>query len=129
MVNKMVEYSWAKDDRRISCYRLLEWLDVNPFLHRHVLRDLKRADSMMRLFSHPGFFDSEEGSEFKDSALIGQDERAQGVLDRRRHDSVKCLPKRTFEEWDKMDKKGYIRNFYPFEWDKTVRPIIAHCKF
>jgi hypothetical protein len=93
------------------------------------MRDMKRADATMRLFSHSDFFDSEKGSEFKDSVLISQSERAQCVLDRRRHDSVKCLPKRAFEEWDKMDKNGYIRNFYPFEWDKAVRPVIAHCKF
>ncbi|KAI4150164.1 MAG: hypothetical protein LQ340_004235 [Diploschistes diacapsis] len=123
-------------------FRTLYWLNVEINGYRRTYNDISVAMSMMGFF-FPScrWLESEEGAPYRDSLLLNQVERAKFLLDRRRHDSNKCMPKAHWAEWDKLleDEKlprykedkakrttsVYMLEEYPLEWQKAMRPIIA----
>jgi hypothetical protein len=130
MINRMIEYRRGVGGN-VRGSRILDWMAVHPLEHPRVIRDMVHAVCTMDLFFPSGalFFLSEKGAEFINSALLNPAERAQTVLDRKTHDSNKCLPKKMWAEWDKLPHdKNYYPEICPFEWDKTIRPIIAKRK-
>ena len=128
MIQKMAEHG-RTSARNLAELQLLVWLDEHPTNHRHVIRDMQRAFSMIGLFYPTDFYESDIGAEFKDSFLLQQGERSECIPDRRTHSSVKCRPKTFWKDWDEIQSKpGDIHEQFPMEWDLTIRPIIAHCK-
>lgn len=91
--------------------------------HRRVVPDMLSAFAAMSLFFTPEFLTDDSGTEFKDSLLVKQAERAKQLPDRRRYDSSRYMPNEFWKDWDNVRKRHQP---YPFEWDVAIRPIIAH---
>ncbi|MCJ1290653.1 hypothetical protein MMC34_002195 [Xylographa carneopallida] len=88
--------------------------------------DPRNAYVMMSLFFPTSFFESEGGLQHKDSLLFNQSERMRRLPpDRRAHHGNVCMPNQPWAEWDTFHE-GHDIHKYPFEWDLTTRPIIAH---
>jgi hypothetical protein len=101
------------------------FLDVNPGAHRRVFRDMRKAFSMMALFFPAGvekFVDEYEG-DLLGHMIINQGERAKNPPDRRTPQSNKTRPA---EFWKERHRVKETREEFPEEWDKAIRPIIAH---
>jgi hypothetical protein len=95
------------------------------------MKDLQKALALIYPFFYPQFLKSNRGQQFKDSLLFNQEERAKHAPDRRSHVSNKYVPKEFWDEFDghtkSCDKDGDdVLDVFPMEWDKTIRPIIAH---
>ncbi|TVY41459.1 hypothetical protein LOCC1_G005137, partial [Lachnellula occidentalis] len=93
-------------------------------------KDLNKAVGLITPFFFPDFLDSKKGQKFKNSLLFNQVERAKYPPTCRSHVSNRYLPTEFFDELDacgKSMKPGEdILDMLPLDWDKTVRPIIAH---
>lgn len=107
------------------------FLDLDPHEHRRVIPDMRLAYSMMALFFTPASTVAESmlGMKIEEHLIINQAERVKNLLDRRRHDSNKCMPKEFWKQWDSLRKKGHLDDNFPTEWDMTIRPMIAHCLY
>ena len=108
--------------------RALAFLGVNVLDHRLIAREMRQAFAMMAMFFPwaSDFFESEAGLGFKDHLIVNQGERAKHLPDRRTSTSNKCMPKQFWQEWDMIRKEA---EDFPSEWDKTIRPILAHRQF
>lgn len=99
--------------------------------HRRSVTDMFNAFAAMSLFFSSNFFES-DGTEYQDTLLIKQDERAKQLPSRRRYDSNKCMPREFWEEWDSIIKtarrehSGRVDEAIPLEWNVAIRPFIAH---
>lgn len=107
------------------------FLDVDPREHRRVIPDMRQAYSMMALFFMPASKVAESmlGMKIDEHLIVNQVERAKILLDRRRHESNKRMPKDFWNEWDTIRKKGHLDDTFPTEWDMATRPLIAHCLY
>lgn len=109
----------------------MNWLGVDAQAHRRIYRDARQAYAMMAIF-FPELYELETASNFKDSPLVNQSERAKSVPIRRSYHSNKYRPKKFWNEWDEILKSNPRHAFelgkYPAEWNCAIRPIIAHCK-
>lgn len=103
---------------------LLDSLNVLP----EDSKDLHKGIAKMSPFFHQDFLHSEDGLKFKNSLLFNQEERSQQVLDRRTHVSSKYRTKAFWKEYDDGSKGNTDLDDLPFEWDCSIRPIIAHRK-
>ena len=103
-------------------------LDVNPHLHRRVGPDMHEAVSKMAMFFPfiTEAFDIEFQKELKDHMIVSQVERAKALPDRRRHNSNNTMPKDFWNEWRAIKKMGNLDENFPDDWDRVIRPIIAH---
>jgi len=95
-------------------------------------KDLHKAVALISPFFFPDFLESEKGQTFKDSLLFNHAERAKNPPNCRSNVSNKYLPKDFFDELDAHGKRTKpeedILDTIPMDWDRTVRPIIAHRK-
>jgi hypothetical protein len=143
---KAIERNEMHDIERAKCYiKVIDFLDLQPRAHKHVVKDMCRAYMAMcpffpnlETFSLKAFYDSEDGSKFKDSDLLNSELRAQHVPDRRIHHSNRYMPLELFSEWYRIpgESNGVeVIDFdeeamsLPAEWQSFVRPLIAKCKF
>ncbi|KAI1206620.1 uncharacterized protein F4807DRAFT_463565 [Annulohypoxylon truncatum] len=106
--------------------------------HPFITQDIVKAFVAMAMF-FPGleqtkpvsdFFDSKEGSEFKDSLLFKPHERAKTLPDCRTRASFKYRPKSFWKEWEEVlkdakENKKFFADIYPMKWSVAIRPIIA----
>ena len=103
-------------------------LDVNPHLHRRVGPDMHEAVAKTAMFF--GFiteaFEPEFQEELKDHLIVKQMERAKNLPDRRRHNSNKTMPKEFWDAWKAVKQLGNRVDNFPDDWDRAIRPIIAH---
>jgi hypothetical protein len=117
--------------RTFTWTQIMNWLEVDAQAHRRIYRDARQAYAMMAIF-FPGLYESETASNFKDSPLVNQSERAKSVPIRRSYHSNKYRSKKFWNEWDEILKRNPRHDFkptkYPAEWNCVIRPIIAHCK-
>ncbi|MCJ1377759.1 hypothetical protein MMC17_000855 [Xylographa soralifera] len=130
IIKKMQRYNTPGEIRLDLCLGILKWLGQRPerTVQSRMIRDMRNAYVMMSLFFPTGFFESKGGLECKDSLLFNQTERMRRLPpDRRAHYGNVCMPKQLWAEWDTFHKDNVVHN-YPFEWDLTIRPIIARCK-
>jgi hypothetical protein len=96
--------------------------------------DLRTAIAKITPFFYEDFLTSEEGEMFKDSLLFKQEERAKAPHGHRSHHSNKTRPAAFFKEFESVfeaietdsavEKNEELYN----EWDRAIRPIIAHRK-
>ena len=131
ILKKMQRYNTPGEIRVIHCLGILKWMGLSPekTVHSRMIRDMRNAYVMMSLFFPTKFFESNGGIQYKDSLLFNQSERMRRLPpDRRAHYSNVCMPKQLWAEWDTFHE-GHDVHKYPFEWDLTIRPIIAHRKF
>ncbi|MCJ1393917.1 hypothetical protein MMC18_006793 [Xylographa bjoerkii] len=128
IIKKMQRYNAPGEIRLIHCFGILNWLGQRPekSVQSRMIRDMRNAYVMMSFFFPTGFFESKGGLQYKDCLLFNQPERMRRLPpDGRAHHGNTCMPKQLWAEWDTF-YKGYIVEKYPFEWDLTIRPIIAH---
>lgn len=95
-------------------------------------RDVSKALAKILPFFSKHFLDSEKGTEFRDSLLFKQAERAKTAPNCRTAISNKYRPKDFFREYDVEKKKmEHMENMevFPEEWDLKIRPIIASRTF
>lgn len=134
MVKRMVTYNLLALPAGMTPFAKLLRSIPGVTEHRRSVNDMFNAFAAMSLFFSLEFYESEAGTDFKDTSLIKQEERAKQLPDRRRYDSNKCMPKEFWQEWDAIIKKakrehgGHVDQAIPFEWHVAIRPIIAHCK-
>lgn len=107
----------------------LEFLDLNPHQHRRVIDDMRQAQAMMALFfeESPKVSATKAEKKLHEHLVVNQAERVKVLPDRRRHESNKCMPKEFWAEWDALGKVGRLKENFPVEWDRVIRPMIAHC--
>jgi hypothetical protein len=135
MVKKMVTFeSKGLLRTRSSTFtwiQIMNWLGVDAQAHRRIYRDARQAYAMMAIF-FPELYELETASNFIDSPLVNQLERAKSVPIRRSYHSNKYRPKNFWNRWDEILKISPRHDFqlgkYPAEWNCAIRPIIAHCK-
>ncbi|OCK76507.1 hypothetical protein K432DRAFT_335574 [Lepidopterella palustris CBS 459.81] len=130
IVLQMDDYQMTK--LTMGPFEMLAFLGVMP-RHRRVVPDAFHAYAGVALFFEAeGFLNSDNGQEFKQSLLLNQAERAKKLPNRRTHMSNKTLPEELWVPWDTLlrtNKRKHgqaVDDIYPFEWDKAIRPIIAH---
>ena len=129
MMKKMSDHK-GKLSRKLVEFQLLVWLNEHPRAHRHVLRDIERANIMIGLFYPTDFYESEAGLEFKNSFLLQQNEQSKCIPNRRTHSSAEYLPESIWKEWDKAQlEPNFIDSQFLIKSDIATRPIIARCKF
>lgn len=89
---------------------------------------MRQADAMMAIFFPwtNDFFESGDGLMLKNHLIVDQLERAKHLPDRRTSTSNKCMPKQFWNEWDRIRKEAEV---FPEDWDKAIRPILAHRQF
>ena len=104
--------------------KLLAWLKALP----EDSKDLHKAVAKISPFFNRGFLNSKDGLKFKDSGLFNQEERCKQHLDRRSHVSSKYRAEAFWKEFDDGFESEKTLDDLPFEWDCTIRPIIAHRK-
>ncbi|OTA94692.1 hypothetical protein M434DRAFT_394488 [Hypoxylon sp. CO27-5] len=106
--------------------------------HPFITQDIVKAFVQMAIF-FPGldqckpmvdFFNSKEGSEYKDTLLLKPHERAKTLPDCRMRTSFKYRPKEFWKEWDTFIKESqqnhiYYADAYPMKWNVAIRPILA----
>jgi hypothetical protein len=134
--NEMHNYNRAK-----SYIAVIDFLDLSPS-HKHVIKDMALAYIAMCPFfpnlsthSLKEFYDSEHGTEFRNSELLNPKLRAQ-TPDRRRHDSNRYMPLEFWSEWSRIyeSRKAVQKEDVsveipvPVEWEVVTRPILAKCK-
>ncbi|MCJ1417711.1 hypothetical protein MMC32_004056 [Xylographa parallela] len=127
IIKKMQRYNTPGEIRRIRCLEILKWLGQRPekTVLSRMIRDMRNAHVMMSLFFPTGFFESKSGLGCKDSLLFNQSERMRRLPpDRRSHHGNLCMPKELWAEWDTFHEDNVVLK-YPFEWELTIRPIIA----
>ncbi|KAI1105673.1 hypothetical protein F4804DRAFT_303681 [Jackrogersella minutella] len=106
--------------------------------HPFITQDIVKAFAEMAMFFPnleqckplTSFFESTEGSKYKDSLLLNPHERAKSLPDCRTRKSFKFRPQEFWKEWqtvlDKADENGeYYADVYPINWSVVVRPILA----
>ncbi|MCJ1287642.1 hypothetical protein MMC26_006994 [Xylographa opegraphella] len=126
-IKKMQRYNAPGEIRLLHCLNILEWMGQRPEkkVQSRMIHDMRKAYAMMSLFFPTGFFESNSGLQFKDSLLFNQSERMRRLPpDRRTHHSNVCMPKQLWAEWDTFHTEEEVHK-YPFDWDLTIRPIIA----
>ncbi|KAJ9656968.1 hypothetical protein H2201_008330 [Coniosporium apollinis] len=123
MVKRMATYNLLQPPARTDPFFKFLKQSGGVMEHRRVVPDMLGAFAAMSLFFTPEFLSSDSGTEFQDSLLVKQAERAKQLPDRRRYDSNKYMPNEFWKDWDTVCKR---RQPYPFEWDIAIRPIIAH---
>lgn len=114
----------------------------SPWSHSFIIQDLVEAVACMAPFfrgvdavrSVTEFLDSPVGSEFRDSALFRQQERAQTIPDRRSRLGYRSHPKSFWKDWEAIldysrshatvATLSYVDRF-PLAWSVAIRPIIA----
>ena len=134
MVKNMEGYQLSQ--RMIGPFEMLAFLGMasRPQGHRRIIPDAFQAYAGISLFFQSDFLTSEWGKEFENSLLFDQGDRAKHLPDRRTYNSNTTMPDEFWAERDGLLKK-YENNeadsndMYPFEWDKAIRPIIAHCEW
>ncbi|KAI0880759.1 uncharacterized protein GGS22DRAFT_182070 [Annulohypoxylon maeteangense] len=129
---------------------ILDWLELRTdyttyshearagWPHPFITQDIVKAFMQMAMFfptleqckPAKDFFESEEGSQYKDSLLFNLTERAKAIPDCRARASFKHRPKRFWNEWDALLKDAeendkYFADVYPIKWSVAVRPILA----
>jgi hypothetical protein len=117
--------------RTFTWIQIMNWLEVDTQAHRRIYRDARQAYAMVAIF-FPELYESETASNFEDSPLVNQSERAKSVPIRRSYHSNKYRPKDFWNRWDEILKTNPRHDFkvgkYPVEWNCAIRPIIAHRK-
>ena len=117
--------------RTFTWIQIMNWLEVDTQAHRRIYRDARQAYAMMAIF-FPELYELETASNFQDSPLVNQSERAKSVPIRRSYHSNKYRPENFWNEWDEILKNNPRHDFkleeYPAKWNCAIRPIIAHCK-
>lgn len=134
MAKNMEDYQLSQ--RMTGPFEMLVFLGMAPRAHEHrrVIPDAFQAYAGISLFFQSDFLTSEWGKEFENSLLFDQGERAKHLPDRRTYNSNTTMPDGFWAEWDGLLKKYKNReadsnDIYPFEWDRAIRPIIAHCEW
>lgn len=134
MVRNMEDHQLSQ--RITGPFEVLAFLGMAPRAHEHrrVIPDAFQAYAGISLFFQSDFLTSELGKEFQGSLLFDQSERAKHLPDRRTHCSNKTMPDAFWADWDdtvekyKKSRGLDMEGIFPFEWDKAIRPIIAHRK-
>src|SRR5271168_4806992 len=107
MVKKMVTFEsrgmLRTRSRTFTWIQIMNWLEVDAQAHRRIYRDARQAYAMMAMF-FPELYESETASQFRDSPLVNQTERAKSVLVWRSYHSTKYRPSGFWNEWDKILK-------------------------
>lgn len=135
-------------DRSRSRYCLLTlgFLKESPGKDTRTLRDIAVAFLKMcpffpnhRSASIEEFLDSEAGAPFRDSLLLRLNERAKNLPKTRSHDCSNHRPDGFWSGWDSRlkslgrQKRNGPEEFtiteYPKQWEVSLRPILARCKF
>lgn len=117
----------------LPCAQLLKALSYQPETHLRVMKDARRAYSIITLFGsrHHSFFRTKKGSKHKNSQLFNQLERSKNLPDRRGPQSCKFREKSFYAEFEKVQTESEeIESLYdplPLEWDICIRPKIARC--
>lgn len=124
-----------KSPQAIISWQLLDVLNVEKGQDS---KDLHKAVGKMAPFFHPAFFDYKKGTQFKDSLIFNQEERAKLLPHIRSHASVAV---RDPEFWnavqDDCEKIPGVKTCaelaieeefddIPEEWDISIRPVLAH---
>lgn len=105
MVKRIVTYNLFALPAGVTPFAKLLRSTPGATEHRWSVTDMFNAFAAMSLFFSSDFFES-DGTEFRDTLLIKQDERAKQLPSRRRYDSNKCMPKEFWEEWDSIRKSA-----------------------
>lgn len=126
LIGKMEKHLYRKGS--LSIFRPCHLLHLDPFAHRRVVRDMRKAYAMMSLFfpyATEQFAEEYEGDLWA-HMILKQEERAKKLLDRRSATSNTLRPKDFWKELNEVRKSFY--EGYPDAWDRAIRPIIAICK-
>ena len=132
MLDIVKKFDEAYSKKKPLAYvRPLAFLDTNPQAHRRVFPDMHDAFAKMALFfpSATECLEPDLQDELKNYGIVDQVERAKNIPDRRRHNSTKTMPQEFWNEWKAVDRKGNLDENFPEDWDKAIRPIIAHRKW
>ncbi|KAK7984000.1 hypothetical protein PG989_011402 [Apiospora arundinis] len=128
----------------------MDWLDVKaeysgynhdqhaPWPHSFIVQDLVHATACMAPFFSKveaagpitAFMESAAGTEFRESALLRPQERAQTVPDHRTRTSFRTRPKSFWKEWHTilercLSRQAWYLADFPLEWSIAIRPILA----
>ncbi|KAI1134852.1 hypothetical protein F5Y05DRAFT_192827 [Hypoxylon sp. FL0543] len=133
-----------------SIVNILDWLRVRtdydtytyeplaPWPHPFVTQDIVKAYVQTAIFfpnleqckPMVNFFESKEGSEYKDTLLLKPHERAKTLPDCRTRSSFRYRPKEFWKEWEAVLKEAkanskFYADVYPIKWNVAIRPMIA----
>ena len=119
----------------IPSVQLLKFLDYHPETHLRVLKDARRAYSIVCLFGSQSstFFGRRRGLKHKKSKLFDQVERSKHLPEGRSSQSCSVRPASFYSGLAKAHQSAYVQEFpydvLPLEMDICIRPKIAQRKF